>query len=71
MNIMIPEMFTCLNTRRIFDDWNQRRHYNEVLTAGDNGAASSCIECGGCEAVCPQHLEIRSLLKEVAQEFEG
>ena len=71
MNIMIPEMFACLNTRRIFDDWNQKRHYADVLTAGGNGKASSCIECGGCEAVCPQHLEIRSLLKDVAAEFEG
>ena len=69
MNIMIPEMFSCLNRKRIFKDWNQGMYYN-LVSSGENGLASSCIECGGCEAVCPQHLEIRTLLKDVASEFE-
>ena len=69
MNIMIPEMFSCLNRKRIFNDWNQGMYYN-LVSSGENGLASSCIECGGCEAVCPQHLEIRTLLKDVASEFE-
>ncbi len=69
MNIMIPELFSCLNRKRIFNDWNQGMYYN-LVSSGDNGLASSCIECGGCEAVCPQHLEIRTLLKDVASEFE-
>ena len=71
MNIMIPEIFSCMNTRRIFNDWNQKMYYENVLTAGDKGKASACIECGGCEGACPQHLEIRSLLKEVVAEFEA
>ena len=29
-----------------------------------------CIECGLCEKACPQHLEIRELLEEVAEAFE-
>jgi predicted aldo/keto reductase-like oxidoreductase len=70
MNIMIPEMFACLNTRKIFNDWNQKMYYHNVLVKDEHAAASACIECGGCEAVCPQHLEIRSLLKEVAKELE-
>ncbi len=69
MEIMIPELFACLNMKRVFNDWGQFHQYNNVLTV-NNGKASSCIECGGCEAVCPQQLEIRALLKDVAAEFE-
>lgn len=68
MDIKIPEIFACLNRKKVFNDWNQNMYYG-LLTA-DSGKASSCIECGGCEAVCPQHLEIRQLLKKVAEEFE-
>ena len=32
--------------------------------------ASACVECGACEKICPQHLEIRELLKKVAKKFE-
>ena len=35
------------------------------------GKASECVRCGKCEGVCPQHLPIRELLKDVAREFEG
>ena len=70
MNIKIPEMFACYNTRKIFNDWNQRMYYGNVLVTNEHAAASACIECGGCEAVCPQHLEIRNLHKEVARELE-
>ena len=32
--------------------------------------ALACIGCGQCEGVCPQHLEIISLLKNVSEEFD-
>lgn len=32
--------------------------------------ASDCIKCGKCEKIYPQHLPIRSLLENVAAEFE-
>ncbi len=69
MDIMIPELFAALNMKKVFNDWGQFHQYNNVLTV-NNGKASACIECGGCEAVCPQQLEIRALLKDVAAEFE-
>ena len=34
------------------------------------GRASQCVKCGKCEEICPQHLEIRSLLERTAQLFE-
>ena len=51
------------------DFWNQDYYY-EIHTE-HNGKASDCIKCGMCEEVCPQHLEIRSLLEQVAEVFEG
>ena len=69
MSIKIPELFACLNTKKIFNDWNQNMYYG-LLTTDGGAKASECIECGGCENVCPQHLEIRDLLKKVAAEFE-
>ena len=43
--------------------------YYEIYTSG-GAKASDCIECGACEVQCPQHLEIRKLLKDVTKEFE-
>ena len=42
---------------------------NEVYTK-KNGKASDCVRCGKCEHVCPQHLQIRELLEDVAAEFD-
>lgn len=69
MSIKIPEIFACYNRKKIFNDWNQDMYYGRITSEGA-GKASECIECGGCENVCPQHLEIRNLLKTVAAEFE-
>lgn len=68
-NILIPELFSCLNSKEVFNDWNQDFYYENVLTSR-NGKASDCIKCGKCEQACPQHLEIRKLLEQVAAKFE-
>ncbi len=67
--ILIPDMFSNYNTKKTFGDWNADYYYNNVLTLS-NGKASDCIKCGKCERVCPQHLPIRDLLVQVAEEFE-
>ena len=67
-NIMIPDIFACYNSKKQYKDWNSSMYYN-VSTNG-KGKASDCIECGQCEAVCPQKLPIREYLKEVAKELE-
>jgi predicted aldo/keto reductase-like oxidoreductase len=67
-DIRIPDLFACLNTKRVFNSWNQDMYYN-IATHG-HGKPSSCVGCGGCEAVCPQNLKIRSLLRDVTSEFE-
>jgi hypothetical protein len=68
-NISIPDLFSCMNAKLTFKNWNADYYYNEVYTK-NAGKASDCIKCGKCEAACPQHLEIRKLLEAVAEEFE-
>lgn len=67
--ISIPDLFACMNTKQLYHDWNADYYYNVVHTA-NKGKASDCIKCGKCEKACPQHLEIRKLLEQVAAEFE-
>ena len=67
--ILIPDLFACLNAKKVFNNWNTDYYYNNVYTTR-NGRASACVECGKCEHACPQHLNIRELLVEVAKEFD-
>lgn len=68
-HISIPDLFACMNAKTAFRDWNADYYYHEVHTKR-GGKASDCIECGQCEKACPQHLPIRTLLKDVEMEFE-
>ena len=68
--IRIPDMFSSLNAHEAFHNWNTGYYYNHVITGEGHGKASECIRCGKCEKVCPQHLPIRELLKQVATTFE-
>ena len=67
--ILIPDLFACLNAKKMFNNWNTDYYYNNVYTTR-NGKASDCIKCGKCEHACPQHLSIRELLVDVAKEFD-
>ena len=62
-SIPIPAAFALLN----------QKHAGEGQPEQDYAAlsvqADACVECGSCEARCPQHLHIRRLLKEVAKAF--
>ena len=68
-HIPIPDMFSCFNAKKVFNEWNQDMYYQTVCNAY-NSKASDCIKCGKCEKECPQHLPIRELLTKVAGEFE-
>ena len=69
MNISIPDLFACFNSKKIFQNWNADYYYGSVYTVR-GGKASDCVKCGACEEACPQHLAIRDLLEKVAEEFE-
>lgn len=70
-HILIPDLFSDMNAKKQYDDWNSDYYYSQVHTKQGHGKASDCIKCGKCEKVCPQHLKIRDLLVEVAKTFEG
>ncbi|MCR5847361.1 MAG: aldo/keto reductase [Lachnospiraceae bacterium] len=66
MQISIPDIFRTINTlRRYPDDWRAKNYYSGLTQR--SGKASDCIGCGQCEGVCPQHLNIISLLKEASE----
>ena len=67
--ISIPDLFSCLNKKNIFHNWNEDYYYNVVYTS-EGRKAKDCLKCGKCEKVCPQHLKIRELLVEVSKEFD-
>lgn len=69
-HISIPDLFAVMNTKQIYRDWNADYYYNVVHTGGGKSKASDCSKCGKCEKTCPQHLPIRDLLIDVAEEFE-
>lgn len=67
IGIRIPDLFDLKNKKELSVDFDENQ-YDELTK--DNNKASNCIECGGCETVCPQKLQIRELLKDVAKTFE-
>ncbi len=57
MNIQVLDLFTAYNSAKMHRENHSTSQYHP---------ASACIEWGQCESVCPQHLEIISLLKEAS-----
>lgn len=69
MHIHIPALFTAENRARQFGKEGGAWPFAHAIR--DGGKPSACVECGQCEALCPQHLPIRDLLKQVAERFES
>ncbi len=62
MQIPIPDIFTVENRRKGSPEFRTKREYS-IVTQG-KGKASQCVNCGQCEAACPQRLPIIKLLEE-------
>ncbi len=62
--IDIPDLFACLNEKR------EGKGEPEKRFAAFTATAENCLDCGQCEGICPQHLHIRELLREVDKAFE-
>jgi predicted aldo/keto reductase-like oxidoreductase len=71
MGLAISDYFEVYNNYYRYgrnDLKRAKRNYRWVTK--EKAKASECISCGACEEACPQHLEIRNLLAQVAKEFE-
>ena len=67
VEINIPKVFSMWNNAYLYDEAEKsKKAYEEYLKDGVNPEA--CIECGKCEKICPQSLEIIKGLRE-ANEF--
>lgn len=71
MRIQIPDLFTAYNSAKMYGENRRYQTYYKDHSTGDYQPAKACIACGQCESVCPQHLEIISLLKEVSEVFDS
>lgn len=63
--INIPATFRCYNQMYTEGKAGARFEFAQVEGLRKDAAmADVCVQCGKCEQHCPQHLEIRKLLKE-------
>ena len=68
-HIHIPDVFAAMNKQLVEGRLDEARaDYRAAVQAGN--FASACIECRRCEDVCPQNLQITSLLRECADVLE-
>lgn len=68
----IPGTFRCYNAIYSEGKKSGRMDYmNCTVFKKNTASASQCVECGKCEQHCPQHIAIRTELKNAAKELEG
>lgn len=68
-DIQIPAILSDYNAKLRDPNWNSTYYYG--IHTYMHGKASDCISCGKCEAVCPQGLPIRTILKKIVPIFES
>lgn len=69
MNIPIPDFFKAMNRKLIFEnEADAKRRYQRTAKNAGVGAGD-CIQCGQCEAACPQGLPIISYLERIDAEL--
>ena len=62
--VAIPRNFEVYNEAAIYDAWKHGRWAYEN-TIDEDARADQCVECGQCETVCPQNIEIIDWLARV------
>ncbi len=62
--VNIPRIFSIYNDYKMYgDEAMAKQRYNQFMSAENR--ADNCVECGQCEAACPQQIEIIDWLKKV------
>ena len=69
MSIPIPEIFSARNQQLVYNTIARAKN-DYARATSEKGKASDCIQCGQCEAACPQGLPIITLLQECAENLE-
>lgn len=67
--IAIPEYFALYNRYKQYGGKSNAAAYYPNYTK-NHGKASDCIGCRKCEGICPQHLPIAKLMKDVSAVFD-
>ena len=67
--ISIPGVFKAVNLNLIYGNLERAKGEYGFATRG-RGKASDCIQCGQCESVCPQHIDIIHQLEQAAATLE-
>lgn len=62
-DVNIPGIFQRYNNATVFDNYESNIKSYQTLIE-NNKDASMCTECGACESLCPQNIEIINKLKE-------
>ena len=70
MDIGISGSFTAMNMFTLFGNLEAAKGQENWRVSGQGRKqAVNCIQCGACEEVCPQHIDIRNQLVKVAETF--
>lgn len=65
----IPGCFAAWNTYHMYQNYNSVR-WNWEVALGDAHQPKNCVQCGKCEAQCPQKIAIREDLKRVQADLD-
>ena len=64
----IPGSFSAWNNASLYGGLGQgNKDYQRLCSEGK--APTQCVECGACMAVCPQHIDIIDMLKNVTADL--